>query len=88
MKLLGNTTALLVCGALATTYATVVNAQTAAQPFDQTLLTPERLPMNQPLDVEPYADPEVLNYLAPVRATFDNLAITESAPTNNPRTAD
>ena len=35
--------------------------------------------------MEPYADPDVLKFLAPVRAEFENLAITESADTINPR---
>ena len=26
--------------------------------IDEALLTPEKLPMNQPLEVEPYADPD------------------------------
>ena len=40
---------------------------------------------NVPKDVEPYANPEVLENLAPIRARFDNLAVTESSPTINPR---
>ena len=56
-----------------------------AQTVDQALLTPEQSVKNIPLDVEPYADPEVLKSLAPVRARFDNLAVTEAAPTINPR---
>ena len=57
----------------------------AAAAQDASLLTPEQLPMNQPMAVEPYADPAVLEHLAPIRARFDNLAVTESAPTINPR---
>jgi linear primary-alkylsulfatase len=56
-----------------------------AQSVDPSLLTPEELSMNQPLPVEPYADPEVLKSLAPVRAKYDNLAITDAAETINPR---
>ncbi|MFD0910876.1 alkyl sulfatase dimerization domain-containing protein [Ruegeria arenilitoris] len=57
----------------------------AAQAFDETLLTPEVASRNVPKEVEPYADPAILENLAPVRATFDNLAITEPADTINPR---
>ena len=53
--------------------------------FDEALLAPEELTMNQPLEVEPYADPAVLKNLAPIRASFDNLAITKDSPTINPR---
>lgn len=56
-----------------------------ATKFDRSLLEPEVLAKNVPMDVEPYADPDVLANLAPVRATFDNLAVTEAAPTINPR---
>ncbi len=56
-----------------------------AQSVDQNLLVPEQSLKNIPLAVEPYADPEVLKSLAPIRAQFDNLAVTEPAPTINPR---
>ncbi len=56
-----------------------------AQTVDQSLLAPEQSVKNVPLEVEPYADPAVLKSLAPIRAQFDNLAVTEAAPTINPR---
>ena len=62
-----------------------LSAQPAPEPFDGSLLTPEQLLMNQPLPMEPYADPAVLEHLAPIRARFDNLAVTEPADTINPR---
>ncbi|QSP93291.1 MBL fold metallo-hydrolase [Marinobacter salinisoli] len=52
---------------------------------DESLLAPEVLQMNVALKVEPYADPEILKNLAPIRARFDNLAVTEPADTINPR---
>ncbi len=53
--------------------------------FDHSLMQPEVIDQNVPKDVEPYADPEVLKNLAPIRSQFDNLAVTEAAPTINPR---
>ena len=53
--------------------------------FDSSLLEPEIRQKNIPLDVEPFADPDVLSSLAPIRAQFDNLAFTEESPTVNPR---
>ena len=53
--------------------------------FDASLLEPEISQKNIPLDVEPFADPDVLTSLAPIRAQFDNLAFTEDSPTVNPR---
>ena len=52
---------------------------------DDNLLVPEVLTQNVPLKVEPYANPDVLKNLAPIRKQFNNLAITESGPTINPR---
>jgi len=68
---------------LALAIATVAASDAVA--FDPALLTPEQSTKNIPMVVEPYADPEILKSLAPVRATFDNLAVTEPAPTINPR---
>ena len=62
-----------------------VPAVATAQNVDPALLEPELDAKNVPLDVEPYADPEILKSLAPVRAEFDNLAVTEEADTINPR---
>ena len=53
--------------------------------FDNTLLEHEDIDQNIPLKVEPYAAPEVVKNLAPIRAQFDNLAITEESETINPR---
>jgi len=52
---------------------------------DDNLLVPEVLTQNVSLKVEPYANPDVLKNLAPIRKQFNNLAITESGPTINPR---
>ena len=61
------------------------NGSDKSSALDDALLIPEMLTMNQPLEIEPYADPAVLKNLAPIRATFDNLAITKDSPTINPR---
>ena len=53
--------------------------------FDISLLNPEVIDHNIPKGVEPYADQEILKNLAPIRAQFDNLAITEKSETINPR---
>ncbi|WGK64985.1 alkyl sulfatase dimerization domain-containing protein [Croceiramulus getboli] len=53
--------------------------------FDQSLLDPEVLDHNVPLDVEPYADEEILKNLAPIRARFDNFAITKDSEFINDR---
>lgn len=52
---------------------------------DANLLEPEVLRRNVPMEVEPYADPEITKNLAPIRKTFGNLAVTESGETINPR---
>ncbi|MEW9835807.1 MBL fold metallo-hydrolase [Mesorhizobium sp. ZMM04-4] len=56
-----------------------------ASAFDPALLTPETITKNIPMDVEPYADPQILKSLAPIRKQFDNLAVTEASKTINPR---
>ncbi|MFD1316448.1 alkyl sulfatase dimerization domain-containing protein [Namhaeicola litoreus] len=53
--------------------------------FDNSLLKHDDIDQNIPLEVEPYADPEVIKNLAPIREQFDNLAITEESETINPR---
>lgn len=55
------------------------------QTFNRDLLKPEVLDHNVPLEVEPYADEEILKNLAPIRARFDNYAITEESEFINPR---
>lgn len=59
-----------------------INAQ---EKFNTDLLKSENSEKNIPRDVEPYADPDILKNLAPIRKQFDNLAVVESAPTINPR---
>jgi alkyl sulfatase BDS1-like metallo-beta-lactamase superfamily hydrolase len=79
----------LVCAALLLVGCTQQADQTgqaaSSSSFDEGLLKPEVLSMNTPREVEPYADPAVLKNLAPIRARFDNLAVTQPADTINPR---
>lgn len=56
-----------------------------AQSVDRKLLKPEEIDQNKPNKVEPYADPKVLKFLAPIRGEFGNLAVSEPADTINPR---
>lgn len=53
--------------------------------FDKSLLTPEIIDHNVPLEVEPYADENVLKNLAPIRARFDNFAVTTDSEFINDR---
>ena len=53
--------------------------------FDGALLDPEVIDHNVPMEVEPYADEEILKNLAPIRARFDNYAITEDSEFINDR---
>ncbi|TCK68989.1 alkyl sulfatase BDS1-like metallo-beta-lactamase superfamily hydrolase [Winogradskyella wandonensis] len=55
------------------------------QSFDSNLLNPEVIDHNVPLKVEPYADENILKNLAPIRARFDNFAITEDSEFINDR---
>ncbi|MCK7616267.1 alkyl sulfatase dimerization domain-containing protein [Roseibium sediminicola] len=64
---------------------TVSISASNSQSVDRSLLVPEQSVKNIPLDIEPYANPNVLKSLAPIRARFDNLAVTEPAPTINSR---
>lgn len=82
MKKIGYQTSAV--SAIALSVALLLGPNMAAA-FDESLLVPEVLPMNTPRDVEPYADPAVLENLAPIRARFENLAVTEPADTINPR---
>lgn len=59
--------------------------QNQSMSFDKSLLNPETLDHNVPLDVEPYADEEILKNLAPIRARFDNLAVTKESNFINER---
>ncbi|MDM9629994.1 alkyl sulfatase dimerization domain-containing protein [Robiginitalea aurantiaca] len=55
------------------------------QSFDSDLLDPEVIDHNVQMEVEPYADEEILKNLAPIRARFDNYAITEDSEFINDR---
>ncbi|MFD1063027.1 alkyl sulfatase dimerization domain-containing protein [Winogradskyella litorisediminis] len=55
------------------------------QTFDTNLLNPEVIDHNVPNKTEPYADQEILKNLAPIRARFDNYAITKESEFINNR---
>ncbi|ELO1774665.1 MBL fold metallo-hydrolase [Vibrio fluvialis] len=82
MNRLNTRTTLLYCSVALISWSSLAVHATS---FDKSLLKPETLSMNVAKDVEPYANPEVLKNLAPIRARFENLAVIEPAATVNPR---
>ncbi|WP_281543216.1 MBL fold metallo-hydrolase [Maribacter aestuarii] len=63
----------------------VISGCQKKQSFNSSLLDPEVIDHNVPLEIEPYADEGILKNLAPIRARFENYAITEDSEFINDR---